>query len=60
MIFKDPVNEGLHEKEINLKTQHPEFIEWKWILPDKLPDVIVNFKKEMYIKLLKNIKEFIG
>ena len=48
------------EKEINLNTQHPEFIEWKWILPDKLPDVIVNFKKEMYIKLLKNIKEFIG
>ena len=48
------------EKEINLKTKHPEFIEWKWILPDKLPDVIVNFKKEMYIKLLKNIKEFIG
>ena len=48
------------EKEINLKTQHPEFIEWKWILPDKLPDVIVNFKKEMYIKLLKNIKEFIN
>ena len=48
------------EKEINLKTQHPEFIEWKWILPDKLPEVIVNFKKEMYIKLLKNIKEFIG
>ncbi len=48
------------EKEINLNTQHPEFIEWKWILPDKLPEVIVNFKKEMYIKLLKNIKEFIG
>ena len=48
------------EKEINLKTQHPEFIEWKWILPDKLPEVIVNFKKEMYVKLLKNIKEFIG
>ena len=45
------------EKEINLKTQHPEFIEWKWILPDKLPEVIVNFKKEMYIKLLKNIKK---
>jgi putative (di)nucleoside polyphosphate hydrolase len=48
------------EREINLKTQHPEFIEWKWILPDKLPEVIVDFKREMYIKLLKNIKEFIN
>ena len=46
--------------EINIKTKNPEFIEWKWILPDKLPEVIVNFKKEMYIKLLKIIKEFIG
>ena len=48
------------EKEINLKTQHPEFIEWKWIFPDELPNIIVNFKKDMYIELLKSIKQFIG
>ena len=47
------------EKEINLKTKNPEFIEWKWILPDDLPDVIVNFKRNMYLKLLKSIKVFI-
>ena len=47
------------EKEINLKTKNPEFIEWKWIVPDDLPDVIVDFKKDLYIKLLKNIKNFI-
>ncbi len=47
------------EKEINLKTKNPEFIEWKWIAPDDLPDVIVDFKKDLYIKLLKNIKNFI-
>ena len=33
------------EKEINLKTKNPEFIEWKWILPEELPNVIVDFKK---------------
>ena len=48
------------EKEINLNTQSPEFIDWKWIIPRKLPEVIVNFKKEMYLELLKEIKEFIG
>ena len=48
-----------NEKEINLKTKNPEFIEWKWIAPDDLPDVIVDFKKDLYIKLLKNIKNFI-
>ena len=33
------------EKEINLKTKNPEFIEWKWISPRRLPEVIVDFKK---------------
>ena len=34
------------DTEINLKTKHPEFIEWKWIEPEKLPEVIVYFKKK--------------
>ena len=36
-----------NENEINLKTRNPEFIEWKWILPEKLPEVIVEFKKKL-------------
>ena len=47
------------EEEINLNTKNPEFIEWKWVLPDELPDLIVDFKKNMYVKLLSNIKKFI-
>ena len=43
------------ENEINLKTRHQEFIDWKWIEPKKLPEVIVNFKKNLYLKLLKEI-----
>ena len=46
------------EKEINLKTKNPEFIEWKWILPEELPNVIVDFKKKIYLDLLKDIKRF--
>ena len=46
------------EREINLKTKNPEFIEWKWILPEDLPSVIVDFKQDMYLKLLKEIKIF--
>ena len=48
------------EKEINLKTKHAEFIDWKWIEPKFLPDVIVNFKKDLYLNLLKEIKLVIG
>ena len=47
------------EEEINLNTKNPEFIEWKWVLPDELPDLIVDFKKKMYLKLLVDIKKFI-
>ncbi len=47
------------DSEINLNTRNPEFIEWKWISPDELPNVIVDFKKNMYKKLLIKIKEFI-
>ena len=43
------------DSEINLKTKHPEFIDWKWIEPKMLPEVIVNFKKDLYINLLKEI-----
>ena len=47
------------EREINLQTKNPEFIEWRWILPEDLPNVIVNFKRDMYLELLKTIKVLI-
>ena len=47
------------DDEINLDTQHPEFIDWKWIDPKDLPKVIVDFKKELYLNLLKEINQVI-
>ena len=48
------------ESEINIKTKHPEFIQWKWISPEELPEVIVDFKKDLYLKLLRELKKFIN
>ena len=48
------------DSEINLNTKHPEFIKWKWLEPEKLPDVIVDFKRNLYLKLLKEINLVIG
>ena len=48
------------KSEINLKTKHPEFIEWKWIDYNLLPEVIVDFKKKVYEKLKIEIINFIG
>ncbi len=48
------------DNEINLNTKHPEFFEWKWIEPKRLPEVIVHFKKDLYENLLKEINLTIG
>ena len=48
------------DNEINLNTKHQEFIDWKWIEPKQLPDVVVNFKKNLYVNLLKEINLFIN
>ena len=48
------------ESEINLNTKHPEFIEWKWIDYNLLPEVIVDFKKEVYKKLKIELANFIN
>ena len=43
------------ESDINLNTKHAEFIDWKWIEPKLLPEVVVNFKKDLYLNLLNEI-----
>ncbi len=48
-----------NEREINLKTKYQEFIDWKWIEKDELPEVIVDFKKEVYQNLLRELKKFL-
>ena len=48
------------ENEINLETQNPEFIEWKWINFKLLPNVIVDFKKNVYDSLTYEIEKFIN
>ena len=45
--------------EINLKTKNPEFIEWKWVQKEKLPKIIVDFKKHVYERLLIELKKII-
>ena len=44
-----------NENEINIKTKNPEFLEWKWIEPAKLMDVVVDFKFAIYKKILQEL-----
>ena len=43
------------DKEINVKTKNPEFIDWKWIKIEELPQSIVDFKKKVYEDLVEEI-----
>ena len=45
------------ENEIDINTKYPEFIEWKWIDMNLLPDLIVNFKKHVYKDVLIELKK---
>ena len=47
------------ESEINIKTKHPEFLDWKWIDPENLTDIAVYFKLEVYKKLKSEIKKIL-
>lgn len=40
------------DADINIATAHPEFCEWKWTTPHTLPDLIVPFKRQLYVDLL--------
>jgi putative (di)nucleoside polyphosphate hydrolase len=48
------------DKEINVKTKNPEFLEWKWIEIDKITDVVVDFKLNIYKEVKEKVKEIIN
>ena len=43
------------ESEININTKNPEFLDWKWIDPNDLPNVAVNFKIKIYKRMAKEL-----
>ena len=48
------------DSEINIETRHPEFIAWRWVNPQDLPEIIVPFKRDLYVKLLEEFKEHLS
>jgi len=48
------------KSEINIKTKHPEFLDWKWIDLENLTEIAVPFKLEVYKKLTPEIKKILN
>jgi putative (di)nucleoside polyphosphate hydrolase len=44
------------DTDIDLATEHPEFDAWKWIQPEQLPEMIVPFKRQLYIDILAEFR----
>jgi putative (di)nucleoside polyphosphate hydrolase len=47
------------DKEINLETNHPEFLDWKWINLENITDKVVYFKLHVYEEIKKELKDLI-
>jgi putative (di)nucleoside polyphosphate hydrolase len=45
--------------DVNIATAHPEFREWKWAAPERLPDLIVPFKRDLYRRLLAEFGDYL-
>jgi putative (di)nucleoside polyphosphate hydrolase len=48
-----------HDSDININTRHPEFSRWQWVAPDRIVDLIVPFKRELYRAVLEEFTELL-
>jgi len=49
-----------NDSEININTPNPEFLDWKWVEIDKITDLVVDFKLNIYKEIKKKTKEIIS
>ena len=48
------------DNDINIKTDNPEFLDWKWIDLNEITEVVVDFKLHVYKELKEKIKQIIN
>jgi putative (di)nucleoside polyphosphate hydrolase len=48
------------ELEINIKTKHPEFLDWKWVDLEDLTKIAVNFKLDVYKQVKSEVEKILN
>tara|TARA_B100000945_G_scaffold280950_1_gene248374 strand:+ start:159 stop:638 length:480 start_codon:yes stop_codon:yes gene_type:complete len=48
-----------NDNEINLNTNNPEFLDWRWINIDDITKVVVSFKLKVYKKIQAELKNLL-
>jgi putative (di)nucleoside polyphosphate hydrolase len=44
------------DADIDPATEHPEFDAWEWVAPERLPELIVPFKRQIYLDVLAEFR----
>ena len=44
------------DDEINIKTEKPEFLEWKWVDLNQITELVVDFKLQVYQEVKEKVK----
>ena len=47
------------DSDIDIATDDPEFREWRWVEPARLPDLIVPFKRDLYRRLVAHFAKWL-
>ena len=48
------------DSDIDIATADAEFGAWKWVDPAELPELIVGFKRAIYLALIEEFREHLG
>ena len=46
------------DSDIDIKTPHPEFSDWKWVEVETVPELIVPFKKQLYRDIVAEFRRY--
>ncbi len=44
------------DTDIRLDTEHPEFADWRWMDPARLPELAVSFKRAIYLSVVDEFR----
>ena len=47
------------DKEINIRTENPEFLDWKWVNLDEITELVVDFKLHVYKEVKEKVKRIL-
>ena len=47
------------DEDININTYQPEFRSWKWVDKEELLELIIPFKRDLYVRVLKDLWPYV-